>query len=392
MSNGLAKKAGQSGWPKYDKQTEKGMEMQTYSLPVTNEKLMSFHIEFIGTDSLGGERHFLEHTMLNSNKTLKKEELHRQLTFLGDELFNACTSQERIMFSGTYLKSDEQKVWDLLRPVLNQCLFLEDEVQKERKIILEEFQMGKDQIFQQLWVTIGKMLGHKLSVIGSEESIKAIGRTDLVSSYEDMIREDHAKMFLQNCEPPEDLFQIHSDDNVGLKVIVPIGKHLGENKNMSSSVVFHTFDVGFSFSALLLEDYLQSASGPLFKNIREKRQLCYMVGGSTDFCGDFQLSPYFSTYVVSDSDIDQAGEALMEEFKVDDVSLYDSLRVKHTLEMEKNKATFHGQMGLRRRSLLTGIAVDSLIEAIPTWEEFKKYGDDVKSKHLGSFKVIGTKK
>ncbi len=365
--------------------------MNKYNLPITNEKLMSFHLEFIGTDSLGGERHFLEHTMLNTNETYSKEQLHRKLSFLGGGLFNACTSQERIMFSGTYLKEDEQQVWDLLRTVVNQCLFLPQEIEKERKIILEELRLGKDQIFHQLYISLGKALGIQFDVLGNENQIKLIGRDDLECAYRDLISEDHATMFVQNCEPPEDLFERHSEGETTLKPIVPKGKHELENDQMSSSVVYHTFDVGFSLSALLLEDYLGSESGPLFKKLREEQQLCYMVGAMTDFAGDFQLSPYFTLFVVSDSDIKKANNALMDEFIVDDAELYGSLRKKHTLEMECNKASFSGQMGLKRRSLLTGIPADSLIEAIPSWSEFQVYGRYVKEKHLGTFKVIGTK-
>jgi len=365
--------------------------MNGYNLPVTNEKLMSFHIEFIGTDSLGGERHFLEHTMLNSNKTHSKEQLHRKLSFLGGGLFNACTSGERIMLSGTYLKEDEQQVWDLLRTVVNQCLFLPQEIEKERNIILEEQRLGKDQIFHQLYISLGEILGKKLNVLGSENNIKAIGRDDLEVAYMEFIAEDHATMFVQNCQPPEDLFATRKAGEVGLKPIIPSGNHEANNDQMSSSVVFHTFDVGFSLPAVLLEDYLGSASGPLFKKLREEQQLCYMVGAMTDFAGDFQLSPYFTLYVVSDSDIEKAKNALMDEFIVDDVGLYDSLRKKHTLEMECSKSSFNGQKALKRRSMLTGIAVDSLIEAIPSWSDFQVYSQQVKEKHLGTFKVVGTK-
>jgi len=366
--------------------------MQIYKLPTINEKLMSFHLEFIGTDKLGGERHYLEHMMLNSNSTFTKDQLHRQLTSLGGELFNACTSQERIMFSGTYLKKDEQVVWELLKSILNGCYFLEDEIEKERNIILEEFRMGKDQIFKQLYVSLGKVLDQKLCVVGNEDSIKGIGQYDLKTVYSDLIQGNRATMFIDNCYPPESLFESHPNGHNHLKPIVPKGDHEIENDQMSSSVVFHTFDQGFSLSALLLKDYLQSSTGPLFKNIREKRQLCYMTGAMTDFAGDFKLSPYFTTYVVSNSNINSAGEALMEEFVVNDVELYDCLRVKQELEIEEFKSTFNGQMSLRRRSILTGFAADSLVESIPSWKEFKAFAAKVKETHLGSFKVIGTKR
>jgi len=302
--------------------------MQLHNLPVTDKKLMGFQLEFIGTDSHGGERHYLEHMMLNSNKTFTKEEMHRNISLLGGEsLFSACTSQERIMFSGEYLKEDEQRVWELLRPVVNHCLFLDEEIEKERKIILEEYQIGKDQIFKQLWKSIGKLLGRELCVLGVEETIKTIDKTLLSTLYKNTIAEDHAKMFVQNCQPPVDLFEIEIPGQAGLKPIVPKGNHSTENKEMTSSVGYHTFDVGFRLSALLLEDYLGSPSGPLFKKIREERQLCYMVGAMTNFAGDFELSPYFSLYVVSNSNLDEATAALMEEFIVDDVELRMSTSV-----------------------------------------------------------------
>jgi len=365
--------------------------MDILRLPVTNEKLMGFHLEFKGTDKIGGERHYFEHMMLNSNTYFTKAEMHRNLSMLGGGLFNACTSQERIMLSGQYLKEDEARVWELLYPIINELKLLPVEIEKERNIILEEFQVGKDNIWGQVAISLGKMLNRPLSIVGSEDSIRGMTEEHLRTAYDDNIVMERATLFVQNCEIGSHIFGLNPVETISLETIVPNENKTTENKNMSSSVAFHTFDVGFSLSALLLEDYLQSAAGPLFRKIREERELCYMVGGMTDFLGDFELSPYFTLYAVSNANIDAASDALIEEFVVDDAEFYESLRKKHTREMELSKATFHGQMALQRRSKLTGIAVDSLIEAIPTWEEFKTYSNNVREKHIGTYKVLGTK-
>lgn len=365
--------------------------MKIYELPIINKDLISFHLEFQSVDRKDGERHFLEHMLLNSNETYTKDELRLELTKLGGGLFNACTSVEKIMLSGAYLKRDETRVWDLLRTVLNGALLKEDEIEKERKIILEEHRIARDNIFHQLYATFGECLNRPMTVIGNDVEIKAIGRERLLGVYNSAINPQCASLFVQNANVPTDLLKATSPIHT-IEVIHPVGDYCLENSNMSSSVAFHTFNEKFNQSALLLSRYLNSVSGPLFKKIREELQLCYMVGSMTDFVGDADLSPYFTLYAVSNGDVDKASEALLAEFVVDDDELYDSLRKQYEIEVISAKNGFNGQMRLRRRSNLTGIPVDQLLENIPTFDEFKMFASNLKDKKVGSFIVRGTKK
>ena len=367
--------------------------MEVVQLPVVESNLFSFHMEFKATDVVSGERHFLEHMMLNSNTSYTKDELHRKISNLGNYgLFGACTNVEKIFFSGTFLKRDELQVWELLRTVLQEAIFDSEEIDKERKIIAQEYHQSKDELFRQMYASLGQMLNTTFDVLGSLKMMESISQSYLKKLYKNVIHTGNARLFISNGSVPE--FALMRDDhgNSSVNCVVPKGQHFMVNSDMSASIALHTFDMRRDCqSAVLLDEYMSSVVGPLFQKIREEKQLCYMVGSMPDFAGDELVAPYFTTYVVSHDKIDEAKEALLEEFVVEDVKLFDSLRKAYELEIAQAKTGFRGWIKLHRRAKDIGIPINDFLHTIPTWDEFKKYSTEVRERHIGTFVVKGTK-
>ncbi len=90
-----------------------------------------------------GSTHLLEHMLFKSKKDLPVEDLLLDLNGLGGT-FNAATSKDWTMF---YIKTVEDK-WErsveLLHKIALEPYFVEKELRKERRVVVEELLQGKD--------------------------------------------------------------------------------------------------------------------------------------------------------------------------------------------------------------------------------------------------------
>jgi predicted Zn-dependent peptidase len=142
---------------------------------------------------LMGVSHFLEHMMFKGTEDISAEELNRRFDEIGARN-NAFTSNEMTCFYAHVLPEYLEPCVDLLgrmmRPALRQADF-----DTEKGVILEEIAMYKDIPFWVLYeATIEKHFGaHPLShrVLGTEESIRALQRDQMMAYFENRYSADN---------------------------------------------------------------------------------------------------------------------------------------------------------------------------------------------------------
>ena len=104
---------------------------------------------FVGTGSRhekareSGAAHFIEHMTFKSTHRRTAEELAQEIDEVGGQV-NAYTTKESTCFYARCLDSHLDRVIDLLCDMLFSCAFLEEEVARERGVILEEIGMYQD--------------------------------------------------------------------------------------------------------------------------------------------------------------------------------------------------------------------------------------------------------
>jgi predicted Zn-dependent peptidase len=133
-----------------------------------------------------GISHFLEHMLFEGTKTRDSKQISETIENIGGEM-NAATSNERTFY---YIKLPKDKInlgFDILSDIIINPAFRQDVFEKERKVILEEIKMVKDQPLLYQWVlfeqSIFKKHPTKNPVYGNVESVKAITRQDMVNYY-----------------------------------------------------------------------------------------------------------------------------------------------------------------------------------------------------------------
>lgn len=137
-------------------------------------------------EAVAGISHYLEHMLFKGTPRLGVGVYDRRIEELGGYL-NAATSGDYTHYYMT-LPSEhlDRALVDMADVLINSSLDPE-EVESERRVILEEISMKQDQpigfLYDEITQTVFESGPYKNTVIGSEESVKAITREQLLDYY-----------------------------------------------------------------------------------------------------------------------------------------------------------------------------------------------------------------
>jgi len=131
-----------------------------------------------------GISHYLEHILFKGTKKYSLRKLKESIEGVGGSL-NGFTSEEVTCYLVKLPQRHLELGLDILSDMVINPLLPEEEVEKERTVILEELKMYRDLpqsyvydlLDELLWP--GQMIG--MSVIGSVESVNGIKKTDLIN-------------------------------------------------------------------------------------------------------------------------------------------------------------------------------------------------------------------
>jgi predicted Zn-dependent peptidase len=247
------------------------------------------------TDERGGIAHFVEHMLFKGSDTRTAEDIAQAIDSIGGQL-DAFTAKE---YASYYIKVLDEHVplaVDLLTDIVRRPAFAADEIEREKKVILEEIKMVEDtpddlvhELFtQHFWE------GHPLArpILGSRETVEALNRETILRYFGGAYvapnivvsaagNLDHGRV--------RDLVQTAFGD------LSSSGEPFGENPpQVSPQVVTRAKELEQSHLCLGTNSYPQShadryvsyilntvlggsMSSRLFQNIREKRGLAYSV-------------------------------------------------------------------------------------------------------------------
>jgi predicted Zn-dependent peptidase len=163
-------------------------------VPVVTESLKNMRSVVLGiwvkvgsrneTTEKNGISHCLEHMFFKGTKKRSARDIAFEIDSLGGDL-NAFTSRENTTFYIKVLDEYLEKGIELLSDIFLHPLFPEDELEKEKKIIIEEIKMVEDtpddyvhDLFNQtMWGDTG--LGQ--TVLGRRETVKSFTKSDLLT-------------------------------------------------------------------------------------------------------------------------------------------------------------------------------------------------------------------
>jgi predicted Zn-dependent peptidase len=133
---------------------------------------------------LGGTSHFIEHMLFKGTKRRTAKDIATEIDSLGGEM-NAFTSQETTTYYVKVLDEHIAEAIDILSDLLQGAKVDKDDMERERKVILEEIKgvedTPDDYIHELFTATVWPDNSLGRPILGTKETIKALSHKDLVA-------------------------------------------------------------------------------------------------------------------------------------------------------------------------------------------------------------------
>ncbi|MCL2610147.1 MAG: insulinase family protein [Defluviitaleaceae bacterium] len=301
-------------------------------------------------NELNGISHFMEHMLFKGTKNRSAKQIADEIDSLGGQI-NAFTSREYTCFSTRTLDSHFKKGVDVLTDMFFNSLFEDQEIEKEKNVILEEINMYEDMpedvvadlLFSEIYGK--KNLG--LPILGTKETIMKFNSNTFKKYFKERYTPSNIILSVAGGFDREEVLEILSPFEDFKPEIdkSPIFEYEYNSSNINKfkDIEQVHIQVGFPSFSILDEDifslsalnaYLGGGmSSRLFQAIREDKGLCYSV---YSYHQSFVDTGIFSIYVGNAPEhTEETFELMVKEvkrLKTDKISENELIKVKEQLK------------------------------------------------------------
>ena len=311
-------------------------------------------------DSETGIAHMLEHMAFKGTKSRTARDIAIEVEDVGG-FINAHTNREETAYHMRLLPEHLDMGIDILTDILTNPTMPENEIERERNVIIQEIGQALDEPDDLLHDLFARAAygEHTLGrpILGSVDNIKSFSRDDLkgfmnrhygagqmlvVASgavkHEDFVRRVEAKLGgLKNAENAE---RITPKWQGGRRI--ETRDHLEQMHIVVGLPAFGAHDKRRYALSLLSMMLGGGMSSRLFQEVRENRGLCYAIFSYTEHCSD---SGYLSIYAGTSAD--QVNE-MLEVTAAEIADLVDGVSAD---ELERVKTQVRSSMVMSRESV-----------------------------------------
>jgi predicted Zn-dependent peptidase len=285
-----------------------GIRIVTESMPYVRSVSLGIWIGSGSRAERGAENgisHFIEHMVFKGTKNRSAEEIARSVDSVGGGL-DAFTSKELVSFNTKVLDEHLPVAFDVLADLVQNPLFRESDVEKEKGVILEEIKMEADQpefVLHEAFIS-NFWKGHPLGkpILGTKDTVKKFtpelvnefyGRiyspsNILVTAAGNLDHDDIVNLVREKFDGfpergglPEDVTpQAHAP-------LILKKKDSLEQVHITMGVPSYRLAHELRFPLYVLNTVLGGGmSSRLFQNIREKQGLAYAVYSELNLFSD----------------------------------------------------------------------------------------------------------
>lgn len=271
-----------------------------------------------------GISHFIEHMIFKGTKKRNNEELNDELESLGGE-YNAYTDYNATVYTISCLSEEIENATKLLGDMITASSFPEDEIERERGVILAEIRTSKDDIedlsFKRVNEVGFKNSPLKYDITGIEDRVKDFKRKDILNFYKKYYTPKNSLITIVSSMEHEEAREIINREFSnwsGEEVLespevcegnLPM-KITSFKPDMEQSTIVYLY----TFYHLGKEDELplrilnhrlgESSNSLLFREVREKKGLAYDIYTHLDMTKNVKTLYIYTA--VSDEDIEEA--------------------------------------------------------------------------------------
>lgn len=241
-----------------------------------------------------GISHFIEHMAFKGTKTRNTKQIAEEFDDIGGRV-NAFTSVSKTAYYTKVLKENVEKAVELLADIFQNSIYIQEEIEKERSVILQELAMTKDDpsdiIGDYFSETAYKNQPYGRTILGPAKNIKKFTKEDILSYINKQYKtEDIVISFAGKLDNEEAIrlvkkyfVSLNIGKNKEAEKAVYTGGYFAKNKKLEQTQLIMGFE---SYSHLDKHFYEAGVlsillgggmSSRLFQEIREKRGLCYRI-------------------------------------------------------------------------------------------------------------------
>lgn len=370
------------------------------------------------TRNINGISHFLEHMFFKgSRKYPTAEQIANILDGIG-AVNNAATDKEITYY---WIKSAAKHIRlssDVLSSMLKESLLAEDEIEKEKGVIIEELRMRRDNPSILVWELYEQLqfgdqpLGWDIG--GNEKTINSIKREDFVKYIDSLyspknmalvyvgkLPQDIENLAEEYFQDLPDLSQFKPDPYKKIKQVKPkINVYYKDTDqvNLILGVEGYDRDDDKRYPAKILSAILgEGMSSRLFIQVREKRGLAYRISAGHDSYVDTGVFVVFAGLK-----LEKVGEGLevikaeLERVACENVTqdelkkAKEMIRGRLALSMESTNflAEFFGTNFVLDRKVKTFEEILKKLDAV-TIEDVRKVAEELFKKERINLQVVG---
>ncbi|MGC9044272.1 MAG: M16 family metallopeptidase [Myxococcota bacterium] len=287
---------------------------QNPRLPIVSMRAVSLGGVRYENDKNIGISNFISRMLTRGNKTMNTFQIMRAMDNIGGSI-GGYSGKNSLGLRAEFLSKYQDTGFKIFLDCLFRSEFLEDQIEKERRLILEEIKNREDDLtFQAVQLFLNTLYvnhPYKYDVLGSEESISKLTKDELISFYKKLIVPSNVVIAVVGDVEPHLVEQFIEENTSDLpdRRFEAI-KLRDENKpeQVRRQVIFKEKEqahivVGFlgttiynkdRYALELLSVILGGQSGRLFVDLRDKKSLAYTV---SSFNVDGIENGYFAIYL-----------------------------------------------------------------------------------------------
>lgn len=305
-----------------------------------------------------GLAHFIEHLVFKRTEKRNTNQILTRLESVGADL-NAYTTKEYTCIHASFLNPYLDRTLELFNDIVFHSIFPEDELEKEKGVILDEITSYLDQPEEAINDDFEDQLfaGHPFgrNILGTPESVSGLSRADILDFIEQNYRTDEIVVAVIGNYPLQKFVKIGTKHFESVKPNISVKNRIAPKPNATSNIVVNkqisqahvmmgtqTYSLHHPYKAglLLLNNMLGGTgmSSILNLQVREKYGIAYTIESNYSPLSDTGI---FALYFGTDKEkVDKAFKLIYKEFK----KFRENPLTEIQLQKAKNK--FIGQIAL----------------------------------------------
>jgi predicted Zn-dependent peptidase len=364
-----------------------------------------------------GISHFLEHLQFKGTKTKSSKDIVLELDEIGAE-YNAFTNYEVTGYWAKTNNKNFKKVLDIVTDIYKNSIFPENEIEKERGVILEEINMYEDNNKMKAYMNFRTLMygDHPLGreVLGPKENIKKLQREDFLT-YRDKhykgkattvvvagdIKTSEIKKMIEDALGDLDAGKFYNPEKINIKQKNKQVKILNKKTDQTHMILgFRTFgikDKNLATARLLSGVLSAGMSSRLFSKMREELGICYYCYASNNYTFDTGYMGIFAG--VGNKRVGEAVTGILEileDIKTNGVPKKELDKVKNiiynstdmNLETSDQWADYYGDQEVSILDIKTPAQIKKEIKAV-TSEDVQKLAKKIFTENNMNLAILG---